>query len=77
MLEVKNHKEAHMAKKVLTSLVDDLDGGIANETVHFGVDGLEFEIDLSKANAKALRQALMVYMEHGRRIGGRKRKGQF
>ena len=33
-------------------LVDDLDGEVADETVEFGVDGKNYEIDLSKANAE-------------------------
>ena len=39
-------------------LVDDLDGEAADETVEFGVDGKNYEIDLSTANAKKLRDAL-------------------
>lgn len=66
-----------MAQKVTTSLVDDLDGGPADETVTLGLDSVEFQIDLSKANAKALRAVLAPYVEHGRRVGGSKsrRKG--
>ena len=36
-------------------LVDDLDGAVADETVEFGVDGKNYEIDLSTANAEKLR----------------------
>ena len=47
-----------MAQKVQTLLIDDLDGGEAQTTVRFGLDGTEYEIDLSAKNADALRKAL-------------------
>ncbi|EIF00785.1 histone-like nucleoid-structuring protein Lsr2 [Saccharomonospora glauca] len=62
-----------MAQKVLVSLVDDLDGSEADETVEFGLDGINYEIDLSAENAEELRDALAQYVEHARRAGGRKR----
>ncbi|ASR38356.1 nucleoid-associated protein Lsr2 [Prauserella marina] len=62
-----------MAQKVLVSLVDDLDGSEAEETVEFGLDGVSYEIDLSTDNAEELRDALAQYVEHARRSGGRKR----
>ena len=40
-----------MAQKVRIILEDDLDGGPADETVRFGLDGGQYEIDLSNANA--------------------------
>ncbi len=39
-------------------LIDDLDGESADETVEFGIDGKNYEIDLSKDNAGKLRDAL-------------------
>ena len=39
-------------------LVDDLDGGPADETVTFSLDGVSYEIDLTHDNAAALRDAL-------------------
>ncbi|MCL2780308.1 MAG: Lsr2 family protein [Actinomycetia bacterium] len=59
-----------MAKKVQVTLVDDIDQGSAAETVQFGLDGTSYEIDLSKANAKKLRDALATYIEHARRASG-------
>jgi len=56
-----------MAKKVTTSLRDDLDGGPAAETVHFALGGSEFEIDLSTKNARAFRRQLDPFLEHARR----------
>ncbi|WIV52855.1 histone-like nucleoid-structuring protein Lsr2 [Amycolatopsis nalaikhensis] len=61
-----------MAQKVLVEMVDDLDGGVATQTVPFGLDGVSYEIDLSDANATALRDELARYVAAGRRIGGRK-----
>ena len=58
-----------MAQKVQVLLVDDLDGGEAAETVSFGLDGTSYEIDLSKRNADALRDALAKYVGGARKIG--------
>ncbi len=62
-----------MAQKVTVTLVDDLDGSEAEETVEFGLDGASYQIDLSEENAERLRDALAEYVEHARRSGGRKR----
>lgn len=62
-----------MAQQILVSLVDDLDGSEADETVQFALDGVTYEIDLSAENAEELRDALAPYIEHARRAGGRKR----
>ncbi|WP_414938317.1 histone-like nucleoid-structuring protein Lsr2 [Amycolatopsis sp. cmx-11-51] len=61
-----------MAQKVLVEIVDDLDGSDATQTVPFGLDGVQYEIDLSDANAEALRGLLGRYVEGGIRTGGRK-----
>ena len=42
-----------MAQKITVALEDDLDGGPADQTVRFGLDGAEYEIDLSTSNATA------------------------
>ncbi len=65
-----------MAQRVHVVLVDDIDGGDAAETVSFALDGVDYEVDLSEAHAAELRDALAVYIGHGRRVGGRKRGGQ-
>lgn len=61
-----------MAQKVLVSMVDDLDGGSADQTVTFALDGVQYEIDLSSDNADALRHELADYVAAARRTGGRK-----
>jgi hypothetical protein len=63
-----------MAQKIQTLFIDDIDGGEAAGTVRFGLDGTEYEIDLSTAHSDELRSALEQYVTHGRRIGGRTRR---
>jgi hypothetical protein len=58
-----------MATKVTVTLEDDLDGGPADETVRFGLEGAEYEIDLNKKNAAAFRKRLAPFVEHARRAG--------
>ena len=47
-----------MAQRVTVELEDDLDGGPADETLRFGLDGSEYEIDLSKRNASTFRRQM-------------------
>ncbi|MFH5824943.1 Lsr2 family protein [Georgenia sp. AZ-5] len=61
-----------MAQKVQVTLVDDIDGSAADETVTFALDGVSYEIDLSSEHAKALRESFAEWVGHGRRAGGRK-----
>jgi hypothetical protein len=61
-----------VAQKVVVSLVDDLTGTVADETVEFGLDGKTYEIDLSSGNATRLREALASYVAAARRPGGRR-----
>ena len=60
-----------MAQKVQVLLVDDVDGGEADETVSFALDGVSYEIDVSADNAEALREAIAPWIGHARRVGGR------
>jgi nucleoid-associated protein Lsr2 len=60
-----------MARETVIKLVDDLDGGVAHETVRFGLDGQAYEIDLSSRNAKKLRTELALFVEHGSRVSNR------
>src|SRR5512143_1936666 len=61
-----------MAQRVVTERLDDLDGSPAVETVRFGYEGREFEIDLNEEHAAALDEALAPYVEHARRANGSK-----
>jgi hypothetical protein len=63
-----------MVQKIQTLFIDDLDGGEAAGTVRFGLDGTEYEIDLSAAHSDELRKALERYVRHGRRTGGTPRR---
>jgi hypothetical protein len=64
-----------MAQRVQVLLVDDLDGGTAEETVTFALDGVTYEIDLTGDNAAALREALAPWVSAGRRTSGRAVRG--
>jgi hypothetical protein len=57
-----------MAQKTSVTLIDDLDGSAAAETVRFAVDGTKYEIDLSGRNGGALRKVLAPYVEAARKM---------
>ncbi|GAA4511254.1 Lsr2 family protein [Actinoallomurus oryzae] len=59
-----------MAEQIIKRLIDDIDGGEAEETVQFSLDGVPYEIDLSAANAKKVRDSLAPFVEHARKAGG-------
>src|SRR4026207_1708929 len=65
-----------MAQRVQIVLEDDLDGGVAAETVTFGLDGVSYEIDLSDKNAGKLRDEFASWIGHARRSGGRRPPGR-
>ena len=58
-----------MARQVITTLIDDLDGKKADRTVEFSLDGTSYTIDLSDANAGKLRKALDPFIAAGTRVG--------
>ena len=58
-----------MARQVITTLIDDIDGKPADRTVEFSLDGTAYTIDLSEANAGKLRKALDPFINAGTRIG--------
>lgn len=66
-----------MAKQVSIQLVDDIDGSVidenAGETIEFSVS-VEYVIDLKTKNANEFHRKLNYYIDHGTRVGGRKRK---
>jgi hypothetical protein len=65
-----------MAQKVQVLLVDDIDGGTADETVTFSLDGVSYEIDLTSAHAAELRDAFATWVGHARKVGGRTSSGR-
>jgi Lsr2 len=57
-----------MVQSITVMLIDDIDHSKAAETVHFGVDGNAYEIDLSARHASELRSMLGRYVTAARRI---------
>jgi Lsr2 len=66
--------ECAVAQQIQTLFIDDIDGGEAEGTVRFGLDGTDFEIDLSSAHSAELREALSAYVTHARRVSGSARR---
>src|SRR5260370_38979817 len=66
--------EVGMATRIAVALEDDLDGGPADETLRFGIGGSEYEIDLSKKNARTFRKGLAPFAEHARKAGRGQRR---
>jgi hypothetical protein len=60
---------AVMAKRVITELVDDIDGQTAHETLTFALDGVHYEIDLTSKNAMKLRDAVAPFQAAGTKVG--------
>ena len=58
-----------MARQVITTLIDDMDGKKADLTIEFALDGTTYTIDLSNANAGKLRKALDPFIAAGTRVG--------
>lgn len=68
-------EENLMARKTRIVLIDDINGELGDETIKFGLDGIDYEIDLSTENANKLREALDPWVQAGRRVGGRRIAG--
>jgi hypothetical protein len=54
-------------QRVEVRLEDDLTGGPADETVKFGLDGMDYEVDLSTRHAAEFRRLLAPFVERARR----------
>ncbi|GLZ30120.1 Lsr2 family protein [Lentzea sp. NBRC 105346] len=54
-----------MAVQIIVRKIDDLDGTSGEDvsTVHFGLDGIRYEIDLTPAHAEELRAILAEFIE--------------
>jgi len=65
-----------MAQKTFIQLVDDLDGTALTDgegkTVTFTLEGVSYEIDLSRAHVDELTEVLAPYVAAGRKVSGRK-----
>jgi hypothetical protein len=69
-----------VAQKVITQLVDDIDGKELKdgegETVTFSLDGTTYELDLSRKNADKFRGVFQDYIAAGRKVTGSKTSGR-
>jgi hypothetical protein len=63
-----------VAQKITTLFIDDIDGGAAEGTVRFALDGTDYEIDLNAKHSEELRSALGKYVTHARKVGGNARR---
>jgi len=63
-----------VAQKVQTLYIDDIDGSEAAGTVRFGLDGADYEIDLSAEHTDDLYATLQAYISHARKVGGTSRR---
>ncbi|WP_224392810.1 Lsr2 family protein [Pseudonocardia sp. ICBG1293] len=59
-----------MAQVTRVELVDDLEGGPADETVRFGVEGKSYVIDLKSENVELFRSAVADFVAAARRDTG-------
>jgi hypothetical protein len=64
-----------VAQKVQNLYIDDIDGSEAAGTVRFGLDGVDYEIDLSAEHTNELHTVLRTYVDHARKVGGGSRRG--
>jgi Lsr2 len=70
--------DSPVVQRIVTRLVDDLTGeelaeGVG-ESVSFGLDGQEFFIDLTSADAARLRGALQEYVAAAAKVGAGSRR---
>ncbi len=59
-----------MAQTTITTLIDDIDGTEASETLTFALDGTSYEIDLNEAHAEDLREVLAPFVSVARKTSG-------
>lgn len=55
-----------MSKHYKVTLIDDLDGTLASETIKFTSEGTSYEIDLTDEHAAESRAALAPWVAHAR-----------
>ena len=63
-----------MATRTAVVLEDDLDGGQADQTLEFGLDGTAYVIDLSAKNAAKFGRQLAPFIAHARKAGRGQRR---
>lgn len=61
-----------MAKQIRVTLVSDLTEEVLaegdGETVNFAIDGINYEMDLSKTEAQTMRELFSEYSDRARRV---------
>ncbi len=57
-----------MAQRILVLLEDDIDNSEATQTVRFGVDGVDHEIDLNDHHAAQLRETFATWVAAARKL---------
>lgn len=68
--------KGRIVQQTVITLISDISGDEASETVTFGLDGVAYEIDLTEAEAAGLREAVQPFAGSARRIAGRRITGQ-
>jgi hypothetical protein len=63
--------EVTVAQRTQVIFTDDIDGSEAEGTVTFALNGVQYEIDLSKMNSDKLAKAFAPYVEAGRKVSTR------
>lgn len=65
-----------MVQKKIVQLIDDFDGKELKpgegETVRIALEGAEYQLDLSSKNAQKLRDDFGKWLNHARKVGGRR-----
>ena len=67
-----------MAQRVQTVLISDLSGDeveAGRETVSFGYQGVDYDIDLTAKEADGFDKAIAMYVAHARKAGRSSRRG--
>lgn len=67
-----NSTMSNMAKRTTVTLIDDLDGSEAAESVQFSYRGVDYSIDLNEKHASAFDKAVAKYVNSATRESGRK-----
>ena len=62
-----------MAQRTQILYVDDIDGSEADGTVRFGIDGVDYEIDLNKKHTGELTAAIDPYIQAARKVTAARR----
>jgi len=59
-----------MAQKTQVTLVDDLDGSDATQTVTFAFQGTSYEIDLNDEHASSIEESFAEWISNARKTAG-------